>query len=394
MNARDFIRMKGFYLSRSVYFRILDKGEDSPLFWEAYRRNKNDIKDLFQNDDLDILGSHDQFPDIVDLVDEVEREQDVEFALTLLRLAFMIKINNAKSDLQRGHFLVNRSISYSSFDKPPRSESENTPYIEWFRGQTDYSWGLLPSFFRGLDAKNDLYVDASYICHAYNKNGRNLEQEYLTHIGGGVNNLYEMMAFMQHATSCSPLLDFTRDYHIASSFAVSNYDRIHDFNAKDASIYVLETNAQKIIHQEKEINDCLKDYWVLYSKNPIVLGKRMSFLKVDQQGQPMGQREEKTVWTFQAVLDLLKPSFYLIDIPTNDRMKFQKGTFILFTHFLMIGQQIFYNLNPNLYLWKVKIRADNIGHHKKTAILDDIRQRNRQYQMEYLLDPYSFFTTR
>jgi hypothetical protein len=195
---------------------------------------------------------------------------------------------------------------------------------------------------------------------------------------------------LQHSCSYSPFLDFTKDSDIALSFALSNSGSINDFNNEESSIYQLFLTSGKdeivTVNSKEALRSLLNSFSVYCLKTKIVLGSAPLFATYDTQGNLGIPYMKYTFSSFASIVNALTPKVLFIDVPTNDRMKFQKGTFVLFYDFLMVDQHIFYNLNPSFYIEKMVI-PPNV----KTSMLRSLEKNHPYCQQRYLMDPYDFF---
>ena len=137
-------------------------------------------------------------------------------------------------------------------------------------------------------------------------------------------------------------------------------------------------------------NKILRNLSICIAKNKIVLGTMTTFYRRDSNGKVIGQKTLDFT-TFTSIINALAPRCYLFDLPSNDRMKYQKGTFILFDQFLMVNGMILYNLNPNLHVDQFILTRPNKGSSVKNDLLDEISADFKKYQMVYLMNPYSYF---
>ena len=76
----------------------------------------------------------------------------------------------------------------------------------------------------------------------------------------------------------------------------------------------------------------------------------------------------------------------VIDIPTNDRMVYQKGLFVAFTNCVSLKGRIFCELNQNLNFIQLSINPEI-----KDNIRKEIYEKYRDYDINHLMDPYLIF---
>ena len=100
-------------------------------------------------------------------------------------------------------------------------------YRMWFRGQSDYSWGLVPSVQRkgGMSKHYEQYISTNFMIHTMRLNP-NAPQRY---------DRASWLTLMQHYGLPTRLLDWSESPLVALYFALSS-----DRDAKtDAAVWVL-----------------------------------------------------------------------------------------------------------------------------------------------------------
>ena len=257
--------------------------------------------------------------------------------------------------------------------------------FNYHRGQSNYTWRLIPSLYRRLN--NSYYVDSEFLFQRYNKIG--LAKKYIEHIDSDCFEAdYNMISFMQHACSYSPLLDFTEDKNIALTFALSKNSNINDYEREDSCIFSLSVvkGETKILKETTEINNFLKDEFKLFymENKSIKLGEDIELNKFDKKGKM--HIELITYKSISELVKLMTPKFVVINNKTNDRMKYQKGLFVLFYDCLCIYDKILYELSPYLSLKKIRIAYSD-----KNDELKKLYQEHREHTLDYLLNPYKVF---
>lgn len=257
---------------------------------------------------------------------------------------------------------------------------ENLSNNNYFRGQSNYEFRISPSILRNNNG--NIYLDDNYyyklLCEL------ELEQKFNNLIKRSNINRYQKYAFMQHSCSFSPLVDFTKDVFIATSFALSNVSNVNCFRNEDSSIFVLNNNGEKldVIIDKKEAKKFIENEFNLriIDSKYFKLGKKYDLEKSD------GSYHSLSCFTINKLLDELTPKIIVFDIPTNDRMLYQKGLFVCFYDCICLKDFIAYELN-NSFIWKkIKIPKRN-----KRSIIKNIYKSKREFDPEHLMDPYLIF---
>ena len=251
---------------------------------------------------------------------------------------------------------------------------DNNAYF--FRGQTNYEWDLIPSMIRNLN--DNVKINMNFFNKKYLT--LKLKDKYYEMFGKDKID-YLFLSFMQHACSYSPFIDFTKSNIIGLSFALSNPNFFNDFTNKNSSLFIVSIDSNEILRSEEKINEFLQEeYQLIYlDRKTLGFGENVSFKE---------NEEEKILFLsdFKTIINLLTPKYKLIDLPTNDRMKYQKGVFLVFYGCICANDTIFYQLNNRFKLLKVKINKMN-----KRIYLEKIYKNYRFYDPEHLMKPYLYF---
>ena len=125
----------------------------------------------------------------------------------------------------------------------------------WYRGQSDYSWDLRPSIYRGQgDGENERELIRDFKLNA---------SRFLQHLP---DSDFDWMYLMQHYGIPTRLLDWTESYLVALYFAVLDYS-----SKKDAVVWVLAPWSLNMCNLDQrsvpiDSHPALKDY--LLNLNP------------------------------------------------------------------------------------------------------------------------------
>lgn len=282
-----------------------------------------------------------------------------------------------------GKFEV-RNITYENYKNIISSNNEK----KYYRGQTNFEWGLVPSCFRNYSFKTSrdgYFVDVEMLYKKYLDSGlieKFNETIAVDKILNSQQISYDFISYMQHALSYSPLIDITSKPEIGLQFALSNKSRVNDFLGQQAALFEFEVmNDQDIINSSKA-SELLKsiEFNVKILKDKIKPGKIM-FVE-DSSGQP----KKLDFSSITNIIDNLRPKFKIIDTILNDRMRYQHGKFILFYDYVLVNNRILYTLNSNLNVIQYVIQIQS-----KKNIYKDLNEKYPYYNMDYLMNPYDYF---
>lgn len=272
----------------------------------------------------------------------------------------------------------------------------------YYRGIGDYDWKLWSALYRhAIQNENDdrgIYVDRDELFDYFDAEtgpaiigmpGTSLslmdryklcfDEKHTKKAAGMVD--YDLVAWMQHVVDNTHFIDFTRGYDIAIWFALQKEDP--SLAGKDAGIYVLDPSENpRICKRRSPVNSKLEKMELIYISTKINPLRAYPINGLMSSGA-------KTVsfLTLLRVISIVIPSFEIIDIPTNDLMKVQKGAFVFFHQALFIDGEPFTLLSKT----RLRLRKYRIRDADKKALLAHVRTNNAFLNDGYLLDPYSFF---
>ena len=266
---------------------------------------------------------------------------------------------------------------------------EDSFSLFFFRGHENISWEISPSLIRNLNAFNGkgLYLDIDSICELYNERGysNSLISKYIKFFKGcPIKNStiidYHFFAWMQHAVSYSPLVDFTSDYMIALSFAIKA-NNPSTFLYDDSSVYILELPGDYNVCKDiNRINKIITKMHIVVLKSRIKPGTTSNLKDVE------GNTHIIDFSSYSKIVDELVPNFIIIDIPTNDCMIRQRGKFILFYDYVSVGGKMFLVLGNKFSFIRHKILAKD-----KVALLEWLDKNAPDIKNSYLMNPYAIF---
>lgn len=203
---------------------------------------------------------------------------------------------------------------------------------------------LLPSIYRNKEIlfehsnKVDLVTSQELYNFYKNKSGFfDLYEQIIEPVS--TDNMYNFLAFSQHYFGISPLIDFTKSLDVALSFALKGRTSVD----KDILIYTLQLKSEEEYTASIDTaNEWIRDYSVILFRD--ITG-------IDFQS-PLDAISDYRIISQHikghSLLELNAPSAKLIDVPTNDLIKYQQGVFLLLDDFSLMHKS---------YLTK-KIRDD------------------------------------
>lgn len=234
-------------------------------------------------------------------------------------------------------------------------------YLPFQRGDKKYyrgerlcskSRGLVPTFLRKDtvfpidEQKTFLEINGDMVFNYYNS--RQPFMSIYSELFGNAtkDNMYKLTAFAQHYLDVSPFIDFTKNLLVALSFAIKDRTVIKD----DIVIYTaFDVNDDDTSGDEEEINHWLENYSVsiintlsleefgrlLLDQN--ILTERKVLMNHFKNRKPETLKQE--FLQLRGLHNEVSPCAKMIDLPTNDLMKYQQGVFLLLTDFYLIDSK-------------------------------------------------------
>lgn len=214
--------------------------------------------------------------------------------------------------------------SMESFQKELLDPFKDPARHIYYRGErvSQLSRPLLPTMYRDKETllKGNAYhteVDADYLLNYYKSYGGYVDLYNAVFGNAGKYRLYDLCAFSQHYLNNSPLIDFTKSLYVALSFGLKEKTEFAD----DGVIYAVEIeDLNNNYTTDKVVAECwLNDYHV-------------SVYDFSRSEDSPEMRKAK------AEAQRTSPTAKLIDIATNDLMKFQQGVFLLLSDFSLVNR--------------------------------------------------------
>lgn len=237
----------------------------------------------------------------------------------------------------------------------------------YFRGHSDEKFKLIPSIFRSYEvSKYGQIFNRDTLYKLYTE--PELISKYnsvfdFSEIDG------EFCAFMQHACSYSPFLDLTKNHIVALSFATYNYGNLNDYFQKKATVYEFKFNRVEL---EKTPN--LYSMWVYFSKNRLRYFTRY-------QNNPI----------YYCTPNNFDPKLCLLEAKTNDRMKYQNGSFLFFQSCVVVNGHILMPYKIGKII-KYTINGNKRSGFNKSTIYQTITNNYRYLDYSHLMNPYLYFS--
>ncbi len=260
----------------------------------------------------------------------------------------------------------------------------------FYRGEriNDSNRHLLPTMLREpekLFDDNDLgivHIDSDFLLDYYKNLGSFVDVFSKTMGKVSKDSLYEICAFSQHYNNFSPLIDFTKSIYPSLSFALKDRDVYED----DIVLYVIEIKDEK--DYTTDITTANK--WI--DELSIYAGRfEETDLKTALKDIIANRHKLKMTEEFKNYIEFANskpsPKAKLIDVPTNTRMKFQQGVFLLLNDFHFFNVTYFTKgIRDEFEISKYIINKDICPY-----LLDLIKKETPWYQFKYLTDVESAF---
>lgn len=262
-------------------------------------------------------------------------------------------------------------------------DSEISKYY-YFRGQTQ-GWPIAPSVLRGL--KDNININIDGLMHLYEINNLIAKYNELYCDHTSQNSIYYKVAFIQHACSFSPFIDFSKKSIVATSFALSNTNQFNIFNTEKSYIYrLIVEDSIDIIDSRKKASDFLKNInsFCIHINDSFAYGKTYQY---DEYVGNVPIKKSLTIYTPSDLYNALRPKLIIFDSPTNDRMKYQSGVFALFYDYVSFKGELKY-----WYASGFSILSHSINPKSKRKIINMIRRTSDGwYESNLLINPYEIF---
>lgn len=237
---------------------------------------------------------------------------------------------------------------------------------KYYRGESDFSYKLLPSIYRNYEVKSyGSTINYSILGRLYYDCG--LIDKYYKIFKSKVID-YEFCSFMQHSKAYSPFIDLTENINIALSFATHNTGGINKYLTTEGAIYEFEfkNNIFSTTMEENTVSIRDIDIFVVEGRLHISAIVRKKILcKCTFEDFNI----EKHVFVQQG----------------NDRMKYQNGAFLYLNRCVIVNGILLMPISEGT-ITKYKIPVE-----KKKQIYKHICETQKYYDFDHLMDPYKYF---
>ena len=256
---------------------------------------------------------------------------------------------------------INFNVSEISIDTFEKFNTELfVPFVQddklYYRGERINSYGrrLIPTLLRekaaelkALQTEKAVNINAKSLFELYSSKKQFMDIYRLFYGEADIHKMYNMTAFAQHYLDLSPFIDFTKSLYVAVSFALKGREEAES----DFVIYtVRDISNNDTTGDIEQVNEWLANYNVnIININPI---QKTDIINKISHKKGKGIKQPKEIIEdiknrdiisefkrFEKVLTSLSPGAKLIDIPTNDLMKFQQGVFLLLDGFNLIDSK-------------------------------------------------------
>lgn len=272
-----------------------------------------------------------------------------------------------KEDILRSQFIarledaldVNFGVSEIEIDTLEKFNEElYVPFLQGsgvvYRGERIHSQRrrLIPTLLRQkaselkeLEIEKSLNISGRYLFDMYVAKERFYEVYNLLYGDTDRYKMYNMTALAQHYLDLSPFIDFTKSLYVSLSFAIKGRASAEE----DFVIYTVRDSSGKNSSSDiEQANEWLEGYNVNVI-NVILsnhIKKRNQIRKpfdIKSAGEFIEELKNRDIASefkrYEESALSLSPSAKLIDIPTNDLMKFQQGVFLLLDGFNLIDSR-------------------------------------------------------
>lgn len=254
-------------------------------------------------------------------------------------------------------FSVNEKYisDFAQFERELKKPFESGEKRFFYRGErkNDITRPLVPTLLRDKelllkDRELVVNINSSFLRRFYAEKGQllNVFEQVFSKVSEY--RLYELCAFCQHYINVSPFIDFTKSLYVALSFALKGKTKTDD----DFVIYTAEIPNSDYYTNDIVVAECwLNDYSVNVYHSPEEM--RLRHIAFNPAAVKLARQALE-----QSIHDS-SPKAKLIDIPTNDLVKYQQGVFLMLTDFSMFHKSyLTKNLREDFCITKYVINKE------------------------------------
>lgn len=316
-----------------------------------------------------------------------DEDEILEFATYFINSLETNKLNIKIARSQVGYYVATNimlliyncsgciNIKIDNVSEIETNFGKSKTWTAFYRGQSDSSRNLIATIYRKLPISGvrevidykfvrQKYVEFGFIDRYRKVKGCNVIKEID----------YDFLAYMQHSSSYSPLLDFTNDYKIALIFATSPKDiNPNVYAITDAALFVLMIPNDDLKRIDAKNIKSFRDMNIEFVKD------RYNHLSV-KNGKKLYLCGEKD---FEIVYQIETDK-------TNDRMINQKGSFFFLKKGTIVNNHMLIPLKQ-LNLFKIIIPADKSSSISKWKMHQQF-SKQKHLSIESLMDPYLYIS--
>lgn len=291
------------------------------------------------------------------------------------RLEDIFDVNYAVSEIHVDSLEAFDELVYQPFLNP------GAPI--YYRGErkNDIKRRLVPTLLRNTDYfRNNLTdaistIDSKKLFGFYENNAVFMRVFKTLYGEPSDKNMYEMLAFAQHYLDMSPFIDFSKSLFVALSFAMKGKTEF----SEDIVLYTaVDIGDDDSTQSVEEVNEWLCNYRVHIFKSDLAEATTKRYTETPPSADALLNDFKR----FQEVLNTMSPTAKLIDIPTNDLMRYQQGVFLLLNNFSLIDSSYLTKAVRQSFVINKYIIDKELCPHLQSFLL----QEAPQCRYEYLLD--------
>ena len=194
-----------------------------------------------------------------------------------------------------------------------------------------------------------------------------------------IDRMYPMLAFAQHYLDISPFIDFSASLYVALSFALKGRQAFSD----DIVIYTaFDIGDDDTTCDEEQVNRWLSDYSVGIVHAETAEEVRALLSEYQKQTGTSPAALLRNPKEMELLFASVSPTAKLINIPTNDLMKYQQGVFLLLNNFCLMDTAYFTKtVRQSFVIKKFVIRKEICP-----QLLKLLEDKAPQYRYRCLLD--------